>query len=53
VTYLDLIAHLCRTHRRPDMFDAREYVEADGPMSYGPNIEDIARALAERLGVLD
>jgi len=46
VTYLDLIAALSRKHRLPAIFDAREYVEAGGLMSYGPNIDKTYRQLA-------
>ena len=46
VTYLKLIGELCRKHRLPAVFDAREYVEAGGLMSYGPNIDAIYRQLA-------
>jgi putative tryptophan/tyrosine transport system substrate-binding protein len=46
VTYTDLIAKLCREHRLPAVFDAREYVDAGGLMSYGPNIDAIYRQLA-------
>jgi putative tryptophan/tyrosine transport system substrate-binding protein len=46
VTYLDLIATLSRKHRLPAVFDAREYVEAGGLMSYGPNIDETYRQLA-------
>jgi len=46
VTYLKLIAELCRKHRLPAVFDAREYVVAGGLMSYGPNIDAIYRQLA-------
>ena len=46
VTNLDLIAGLSREHRLPAMFDAREYVEAGGLMSYGPNIDEVYRQLA-------
>jgi putative tryptophan/tyrosine transport system substrate-binding protein len=46
VTYLKLIADLCRSHRLPAVFDAREYVEAGGLMSYGPNIDTTYRQLA-------
>jgi putative ABC transport system substrate-binding protein len=46
VTYLDLIATLSRKHRLPAVFDAREYVEAGGLMSYGPNIDETYRKLA-------
>jgi len=47
VTYLKQIAGLCRKHRLPAVFDAREYVEAGGLMSYGPNIDAIYRQLAD------
>jgi putative tryptophan/tyrosine transport system substrate-binding protein len=46
VTYLELIAGLSRKHRLPTVFDAREYVEAGGLMSYGPNIDGTYRQLA-------
>jgi len=46
VTYLDLIAGLSRKYRLPAVFDAREYVEAGGLMSYGPNIDLVYRQLA-------
>jgi len=46
VTYLDLIGGLSQTHRLPAVFDAREYVEAGGLMSYGPNIDEVYRQLA-------
>jgi ABC-type uncharacterized transport system substrate-binding protein len=46
VTQLKLIAELCRKYRLPGVFDAREYVEAGGLMSYGPNIDATYRRLA-------
>jgi putative ABC transport system substrate-binding protein len=46
VTNLALIAELCLKHRLPAVFDAREYVDAGGLMSYGPNIDAIYRQLA-------
>lgn len=46
VTYTKLIAELCRRYRFPAVFDAREYVEAGGLMSYGPNIDSTYRQLA-------
>jgi putative ABC transport system substrate-binding protein len=46
VTYLELIAEQCRKLRLPAVFDAREYVDAGGLMSYGPNIDAIYRQLA-------
>jgi putative ABC transport system substrate-binding protein len=52
VTYLTLIAELCGRHRLPAVFDAREYVEAGGLLSYGPNIDAIYRQLATYVGKL-
>jgi putative ABC transport system substrate-binding protein len=46
VTYLKLIAELSRKDRLPAVFDAREYVEAGGLMSYGPNIDKTYGQLA-------
>jgi putative ABC transport system substrate-binding protein len=46
VTNLKLIAEQCRKLRLPAIFDAREYVDAGGLMSYGPNIDAIYRQLA-------
>jgi putative tryptophan/tyrosine transport system substrate-binding protein len=46
VIYLEQIASLSRKHRLPAVFDAREYVEAGGLMSYGPNIDRTYRQLA-------
>jgi putative ABC transport system substrate-binding protein len=46
VTHLGLIGELTRKHRLPAAFDAREYVEAGGLMSYGPNIDAIYHRLA-------
>jgi putative tryptophan/tyrosine transport system substrate-binding protein len=46
VTYLAQIAGLSRKRRLPAVFDAREYVEAGGLMSYGPNIDKTYRQLA-------
>jgi putative ABC transport system substrate-binding protein len=46
VTYLKLITELCRKQRLPAVFDAREYVEAGGLISYGPNIDATYRRLA-------
>ena len=39
VTYLKLIAELCRKHELPAVFDARRDLEAGGLMSYGPDID--------------
>jgi putative tryptophan/tyrosine transport system substrate-binding protein len=46
VTNLELIAKQCRKFRLPGVFDAREYVDAGGLMSYGPNIDAIYGQLA-------
>lgn len=46
VTYLKIIAEQSRQNRLPAVFDAREYVDAGGLMSYGPNIKAIYRQLA-------
>jgi len=46
VTNLKLIAEQCRKLSLPAVFDAREYVDAGGLMSYGPNIDAIYRQLA-------
>jgi putative ABC transport system substrate-binding protein len=46
VTHLKLIAELCLKRRLPAVFDSREYVEAGGLMSFGPNIDAIYRQLA-------
>ena len=46
VTNLKMIAEQCRNLRLPAVFDAREYVDAGGLMSYGPNIDAIYRQLA-------
>ena len=46
VTNLKLIAEQCRKLQLPTVFDAREYVDAGGLMSYGPNIDAIYRQLA-------
>jgi putative ABC transport system substrate-binding protein len=46
VTNFQLVAEQCRKLRLPAVFDAREYVDAGGLMSYGPNIDAIYRQLA-------
>ena len=46
VTYLNQIAEQCAKQRLPAVFDASEYVEAGGLMSYGPNIDAVYRQLA-------
>jgi hypothetical protein len=40
------IAQLCSQHRLPAMYGLREYVEAGGLISYGPEINDIWRRAA-------
>jgi putative ABC transport system substrate-binding protein len=40
------IVELARIHRLPAMFGIREYVEAGGLMSYGPNFADMYRRVA-------
>ena len=52
VTNLKLIAEQCRKRRLPAVFDAREYVDAGGLMSYGPNIDAIYRQLARFAAML-
>lgn len=52
VTYFKLIVELCRQHRLPAVFDAREYAEAGGLMSYGPNLDAIYSQLAPYVGKL-
>jgi putative ABC transport system substrate-binding protein len=37
------VAELAITHRLPTMFQARDYVEAGGLMSYAPNQDDLYR----------
>ena len=46
VTNRKLIVEQCRKLRLPTVFDAREYVDSGGLMSYGPNIDAIYRQLA-------
>jgi putative ABC transport system substrate-binding protein len=46
VTYLKLIAEHCLAYRFASVFDAVEYVEAGGLMSYGPDIDATYRRLA-------
>jgi ABC-type uncharacterized transport system substrate-binding protein len=46
VTYLSQIAKLSVQQRLPAVFDASEYVDAGGLMSYGPNIDAVYRQLA-------
>ena len=40
------IGELAATHRLPAMYEAREFVEDGGLMSYGPNIPDLSRRAA-------
>ena len=41
-----LIAELAATHRIPAMYEARDFVEDGGLISYGPNVPDLARRAA-------
>ena len=41
------IAALAVKHRLPAMFNYREYVEAGGPIAYGPRLADQWRRVAE------
>jgi putative ABC transport system substrate-binding protein len=40
------ISELAATHRLPAMYEAREFVEDGGLISYGPNIPDLSRRAA-------
>jgi putative ABC transport system substrate-binding protein len=40
------IGELAATYRLPAVYEAREYVEDGGLMSYGPNIPDLSRRAA-------
>jgi putative ABC transport system substrate-binding protein len=40
------ITQLAATHRLPTMYEAREFVEDGGLISYGPNITDLTRRAA-------
>ena len=40
------VARLATIHRMPTMFEFREYTDAGGLMSYGPNIADTVRSAA-------
>jgi putative ABC transport system substrate-binding protein len=42
----DQVARLAAIHRMPAMFEFREYAEAGGLMSYGPDIADTLRRAA-------
>lgn len=46
VTNDRLVAQLCERYRMPAVFDAREFVDVGGFMSYGPNLEAIFHQLA-------
>lgn len=46
VTHYRRVIDLAVRHRMPEIFDAREFVEAGGYMSCGPNLEDIFCRLA-------
>jgi len=46
VTHDRLVIELSNRYRMPGMFDAREFADAGGFMSYGPNLDVIYRRLA-------
>jgi putative ABC transport system substrate-binding protein len=43
------LVELCNQYRWPDIFDAREFVDVGGFMSYGPNLDDIYRLMANQV----
>jgi putative ABC transport system substrate-binding protein len=49
VSSRELIVALVGKHRIPTMYPNREYVEAGGLMSYGPNFANTQRILAEQI----
>ena len=40
------LVNLAAKNRLPTMFSFRDYVDAGGPMSYGPNLPDLHRRAA-------
>lgn len=46
VRYRTLIIQLAAKHRLPAMYGSREFVEAGGLMSYGPNLSELFRRAA-------
>jgi putative tryptophan/tyrosine transport system substrate-binding protein len=49
VTNYQRVVELCSQYRLPGIFDAREFVDVGGFMSYGPNLDDIYRLLASHV----
>jgi putative ABC transport system substrate-binding protein len=49
VTNDQRVAELCNQYRLPAIFDAREFADLGGFMSYGPNIDAIYRLLASHV----
>ena len=46
VTYAKRVIELSMQHRMPGVFDAREFAEAGGLLSYGPNLDALFRRAA-------
>ena len=49
VTNYQRVVELCSQYRLPGIFDAREFVDVGGFISYGPNLDDIYRLLASHV----
>jgi putative ABC transport system substrate-binding protein len=49
VTNYRRVVDLCSQYRLPGIFDAREFADIGGFMSYGPNLDDIYRLLASHV----
>ena len=49
VTNYHRVVELCNQYRLPGIFDAREFVDVGGFLSYGPNLDDIYRLLASHV----
>ena len=49
VTNYRRVVELSNQYRLPGIFDAREFVDVGGFMSYGPNLDDIYRLLASHV----
>jgi putative ABC transport system substrate-binding protein len=49
VTNYRRVVELCNQYRLPSIFDAREFVDIGGFMSYGPNLDAIYRLLASHV----
>src|SRR6185369_8116740 len=43
------IVELARTHRLPVIYPFRDYAEAGGLMAYAPDLEELARRMAENV----